>query len=418
MPRFLNKLKKEYYLLIVVFLIGVGIRSLHFSQYLNFSTDQAAFSIRALDIWENKDIELIGPSISMHYIGRDIYQGSITYYVILLFLLATGFDPIRASFLYMVVSMVMVLPLYYGVRLFSNNKSALLVSILYSFLPLYIDYSRFFWNPNFQLSFTPLLLLFMGLYHKKEKLYFLLLVGITSGILLLFHYQYILIILGLLIYYAAVKKLKIVDLFLFIGGVLLGFSPILIFELRNNFYNTQTVLLYLSNLDSVFKGRSSFNVHYILSLSLFAYTILAISIKPLLKFRYLLILLTIMVCLSLFKYISTPSHAFGMASNWNFLYEIQANNIIKQQHISDYNVVHQGYDTVATVQKYLLRKDKVQIDYDDYYNNEYLFIITNRKDYMNDKAYEVSFFQPSQEIESWKISDKYSLYLRKRIKDL
>jgi len=409
------RIPKEYIILLTVLVGGIIIHSLHFGSYLNFSTDQAAFSIRALEILKNKNVELIGPSISFHYIGRDIYQGSITYYVILLFLLVSNFDPILGSYLYMLVSMIMVIPLYLGVKKLVNQPAAFFVAGVYSFLPFYIDYSRFFWNPNFQFSFTPLLILFIGLFNKTAKNIYAFLVGFSAGILLLFHYQYAIVIAGLLIYYSLLNKTSFKQFLLLTIGVTVGFSPLIIFELRNQFYNLQTILLYLQNSEEIFTSTSSFNFHYILSISLFALTILAYFLRNYLHRPHILTgIIVILSVTSFVTYILPPSHAFGMKDSWNFIYEKKANDIIMSQDTLNYNIVHQGYDTVATVQKFLLKTKGVSIDYDDYYHNKYLYIISDRKDYMDDPAYEVATFKPSIEIKNWKINNKYILYLRSR----
>lgn len=195
------KPSKDWVIIFFLILTAVFVRSIHFPYHLNFSTDQASHAARSLEIFRNKEFTLIGPSISFNFIGRELFTGSIFYYFQLIFLLLGNFDPFVSSYFYMLFSALMIIPLYFGVKMLSGKNSAIFLSILYSLLPFYIDFSRFLWNPNFQFSLTPILILFIGLFAKYKKSIYLFLAGLTSGILLLFHYQYFVIILGLIVYY-------------------------------------------------------------------------------------------------------------------------------------------------------------------------------------------------------------------------
>src|SRR3990167_2234394 len=126
---------------IVIFLILVNIliRSVNYSEHLNFSFDQACTSTRALEIWRNKEMTLVGPGSSIVTGGKQILQGSINYYFLLIFLLLGNFDPTISSYIFMLFSAFMLIPLYYGLKLLLNDKVAVLISIIYSLFPLYID---------------------------------------------------------------------------------------------------------------------------------------------------------------------------------------------------------------------------------------------------------------------------------------
>ncbi len=409
-------LTNEILTLLFLIVIFIFVRSLYFSYHLNFSTDQATSALRSLEIWRNKEITLIGPSVSFSYIGRNIFTSSIVYYFQLLFLLPVNFDPIASSYLFMLFSSLMIIPLYFGANNLIGKNGGLLMTALFTLLPFYVDYTRFLWNPNFQFALTPILLLFMGLHQKTKKGLYLFLSALFSGVLLLFHYQFLIVVVALLIYYFVIKRLSLKSLLLFLSGFVLGFSPILIFELRNNFYNIQTLILYLINLDKAFsKGVfSSFNYHYILSISLFLFLILIFFIRKTVTNSRIAITFIFLFIFSLFFYVKKPTHAFGMVDHWNYLYEKEVYEIIKKEKLKNFNVVNLGYDTKANVQKYLLKKEGIKINYDDYYHNKYLFVITNKKDFMNDPAYEIGTFRPSRRLKNWKINSSFNLYLLER----
>src|SRR3989344_8412210 len=176
--------------IIILFFIAlfIFIRSINFSQHLNFSFDQAWGATRVLEIWENKEFTLVGPGSSIVINGKQILQGSINYYFYLIFLLLGNFDPIISSYLFMLFAAVMAIPLFYGMGFLVNQKTAVFVLVIYSLLPLYIDFTRFFFGPNYQFTLVPLLVYFMGLYRKRKKAIYLLLVFFMIGILSQFHY--------------------------------------------------------------------------------------------------------------------------------------------------------------------------------------------------------------------------------------
>lgn len=407
---------KELLLLFLLVVVFISIRSLHFSSYLNFSTDQGLFSLEALEIFLNKIITLIGPPTSYIYQGREIFQGSIIYYVFLVFLLLGNFDPVTASYIFMLFSAVMVIPLYYGTKYLITKDVAWCMCILYTLLPFYIDYTRFLWNPNFQFVLVSGLILFMGLYERTKKIHYLFLISMYSGFLLQFHYQFILVIVAITGFYFLLKRVPLKYLVIYVVGFIVGFSPLIIFELRNNFYNIQTIWMFVSNDIPLASQGTSSPPHYFLSISLFCFLIAGGVLKNILKGKIVVILLGgSLFILSSFLYIQNPTHAFGMIEGWNYKNEEKVHEIIKNQKISNFNVINLTYDTKALVQKYLLKKNNLTIDGDNYLNNKFLFVITDKNDpFLNDPAYEISTFKPSSIINTWEINNFYVLYLLRR----
>ena len=122
----------------------------------------------------------------------------------------------------------------------------------------------------------------------------------------------------------------------------------------------------------------------------------------------------IILIYSLSIYIPVPTRAFGMTRNWNYLMEKKAYDIIRAQKIEGFNVVNLGYDTVAAVQKYFLIRDGVKGNWEDYYHNKYLFLITYPQDYMKNPAYEINTFSPNTVLKKWTLDDRYTMYLLER----
>lgn len=409
------KLPSELILLLLIIAIFIFIRSIHFSLYLNFSHDQGLFSIKALEIYREKIITLIGPAVSIGFQGRQIFQGSVIYYFQLFFLILGSFDPIISSYIFMIFASFMVIPLYYGSKLLINKTAALLIVILYSLFPYYINYTRFLWNPNFQLSLVPLLIFFMGRFKSKKTYFNFFLLAIYSGFLLQFHYQFLVVTIGLLVYYFLISKLTISYFWVYFIGFLAGFSPLIIFDIRNNFYNLSTLLLYLQNSQFLPGINQNSNIaHYFLSISLMLIITITSSIKKVINKSFVLIIFIAFLTLSLILYLPKPSHGFGMADNWNYPDEEKVGKIIQSNQLSNFNIVNLSYDTLSIVQKYMLYKNQGVKKLEDYKNNKYLYVINKDEKFINNPAYEINTFKPFKKIGEWSINPFYTLYLLER----
>ena len=414
--KLISALKTDWFFLFLIITLAILIRSLNFTESLNFSSDQAKFSIKSLEILrgENESLVLIGPPISLQLEGREVYQGGVVYYFLALFLSFGSLDPVKSSYLFMLFSCLMAIPLYYGMKYLSNPDKAKLVTIFYCLLPIFINYTKFLWNPNFQLALLPLLFLCLGLYKKSPKTLWLFIAGIWFGLLLQFHYQLLIgliLIIGYLKFYLKTSFPKIL---LFLLGSAVGFLPILIFELRNNFSNLQTTIFYLQNFSKFQNSNSSgffTNQHYFLSLLLITLVIIITYLKkPNIK-TISTIGLGLLV-LNLFLYFPKPDRGFGMAENWNYADELKAYEAINQEHIEGYNITNLGYDTLAHVQKYLHKKDNLDNKLTDYWEIQKMFVISPKsKDIFNDLTYEVQVVKPFKILKQWEINNNYVLYL-------
>lgn len=415
-----NNLKIEFLFLLLIILAFIFIRSLHFKEYLNWSQDQAENAIAALKIYREKKLTLIGPQISATYEGRLLFQGPITIYLFLIFLLLGNWQPITASFLFMIFASLTTIPLYYGIKRLANKKIAFLMIILYSFLPYYVNYTRFLWNSTLQLTFLPFFIYFFSLYKKNPHLRNLFVVSFFLGLLTQFHYQFLLIVFLFFVYFFIIKKLSFSRLMIFFLGIALGLSPLILFELKHDFYNIKTAVLFLKNWEKVDKPGNFTMPHYYLSLSLLALILLLIRFKKTLakiSFKVILVVGIMFFTYAFLIYHKKPPQSFWAPGKfWNYPMEEKAYQIIKETAIKkDFNVADLSYyNTTAAVIKYLLKRDNYQINYDDYYQNRYLFVISHKDDYEKTLSYEVAFFKPRKMIKRWLLNDYYSLYLFQR----
>lgn len=413
--KFLRLFQNKYFVLSLFIIFFVVIRSFHFTSALNFSFDQGHGFTRVLEIWRNKDITLVGPASSISVDNKQLLQGSIIYYFTLIFTLLGKFDPIISSYIFMLFSSLGIIPLYSGMKKLANQKAALLMIVIYTLLPMFIDYTRFFFGPNFLIPLSTILIYLMGLYKTRPKNIYLFLIFAYTGILLQFHYQIAIILLILFLYYSFLKFFNVKSTFIMLGGFCVGFSPMILFELKNQFYNLHVIGNYL--FSSKPHSGTPFQIlpHRYLSISIFLLALISTYLRKYISYVLIIIIASVLTIFDAFIYLPKPAHGFGMSPDWNYLMERKAYEIIKKENLKNYNIVNPIYDNLSMVIKFHLKKDGVQMNYDDYYHNDYLYVISKTTDIFKDPAYELNTFVPNKLIKSWKLNNTYNLYLFKRV---
>ena len=410
-------LKLNFTVLIFV-CIGLGailIRSLHYPNRMNFSTDQGVFGLRAHELWTQKKITLVGPRTSFEYQGKVIFQSSVIFYVYLFFLLLGGFEPVASSYAFTLFSVGMLIPLGLGLYFLKNEKAAMIGCSLYAFLPFFVNFTTFLWNPNFQLSFLPLLIFMLGIMHKTSRKVAYLGVGVVLGFLLLFHYQAVLFFLLVLVYLIAVQRPPLRAYGLVVLGAILGFSPMILNEFRTNFYMLQTIWTFAHHLPELTStSGGGFAQYYFMGSVFLLLMALSVLLAPKISKRLLTISMVVLFITSLRVYLPAPSHAFGMIKNWKYGYENAVFEIIKNERLDNFAVASPTYDTTASVQYYLLTVNNISGFTRDYRTNDFLFVVNTTADFNTNPAYEIHTFTPHTVVKTWKINTDYYLYLLKR----
>lgn len=340
---------------------------------VNFSMDQGLFLLKSWDIYQNKEITLIGPTASPLVHGRQFFQGPLIYYSIILVMLVSGWNVIRASYFLVFLNFLALIFLYLAAKKIFNKKIAIIVSLLFTFLPISINFSNFLWNPNFLLILTPIFI-FLGLKSFSSKKWWCFLIwGILGGICFQFHFQFVLI-LFFTFCFLVFKKQELKNILLFIGGALVGYSPLLIFDLRNNFYNIKTILEWLR-----FGGDEKITVpiYYFLSFVPFVCLGLAWLIGKLKNKIVLILLLIGLISYSFYTKIN-QKEALGMPNGWNYLLQDKVvEKILKNGCPKNFNVASTiSGDTRSYDLRFLLTaKNCKAMGVEEYPRAEKLFLI-------------------------------------------
>lgn len=204
-----------------------------------------------------------------------------------------------------------------------------------------------------------------------------------------------------------------------ICGLCIGLSPLIVFELKHNFYNLHIVSLILSN---GLTGTISwpFPSYYFLSLIPFLFLLTAIVLnKLIIKNRFLaVIIISIFIFYSL-RLITTPSTSgYTMPEGWNFPGYQKVSKIIVEENVDDFNVVSLlSGDMRDYPLRFLLTVSyHPPLPVEQYPQSLNLFVLARENQLIiNNPVWEISSFCPCQITKEWVIQNKIKLYLLKKI---
>lgn len=378
--------------------------------------DQGITLLKIYELWQVKKFTLIGPESSIKAVnGLSFFHGPWIYYFLLPFLLVGNWNPLVASYAFIILNLLALMILFATIKEHFNVRTAFIACLFFTLDIISIRFSQFFWNPNFLPFFSSLILYFWLKIIKRPKLNYFFLIGLILGLSLGCHYQTILLIISFIIY-SILKRIPFKNLSIALFGFLLGLSPLIIFELKHNFYNSTVIYLVLK------KGSQNgvkwpLPSYYFLSLLPFLFFLLAIFIERILRKNHFLgyLLIIIFVIFSLFKIIPKSKSGFTMPTDWNYLEIEKAAKIILKENSKNYNIANTLYgDTRDYALRYLLTIAKnPPLGVELYPQAKSLFVISrqDKEEVIKNPVWEISSFCPCKVVKIWKIQNNINLYL-------
>lgn len=402
------------------------LRLYNLEKLVNFSGDQGEHLLGLYKIFQERRIQLIGPLDTSKIIeGRGFFIGPAYYYVLLPILVYFKWNPLAGSYFLVFLSFLGGLILFLLTKEAFDIETGILALFIYCFSPITVEYSRFIWNPNFFLLISPLFAYCIFRAIKSRKFYWFLLSGFIAGVGFQFHYIYFFpIILTAAILLIKTKKVWI-KLPLFLAGFILGYSPMIIFELRHNFYNLRTIILFLQKWSSQKEPLVSLVPTYSLILAFYPLIVLCLAVffKQLLTYRKILFYLVILLFLvySLLAVNPTRLQAFGMPTGWNYLGLKKTEEIIiHDADGSKYNIASLIYGNTRDYPlRYLLTvKNKSPLPADKYPEADILYVVSrfSSEEVLTYPVWEIHSFLPAKVVKSWEIQNGIKLYRLEKIK--
>lgn len=409
---------KKRLLIVFIFLSFFFLRLWHLPQSLDFGSDQGLQLLESYKLYQSKKLSLIGPYSSFSVGGRYFFFGPAPYYVPMPFLTATGWNPLAVSYLMIILQFIaMVLVCFSLLKYRRSFSSAVYFMFLYTFLPIIVNYSRFHWNPNYLLPVAGILLalILRATVYKKSLLTFFV-IGIFSGFGMQFHYSFALAIIFIIIWFVYYRLLSVRAFIILTLGFALGFIPIILFELRHNFYNTRTIIAYLTSKNTGSSGFS-WQEYYILCLMPFLVYLATGVLVRLRKIHTVMVsaILSLLAVYSLYTFLPVPDHGFLMTDGWNYPSILKMGKIIQSQNPKHFNIVDVlTGDTRAMALRYILTINGLPPAAETDYAGMaelYVYSRTPIDTIIKGSLWEIDASEPLQVKESWNIGNGVTLYL-------
>lgn len=238
--------KSQLIFLVAVFLLGIFLRFYNLRKNVNFNWDQEVTAEQIRLMVTNKKPILIGIRIE----PAKFFLPPLYYYLATPFLVLTKFDPIGLYYYSGLLGFITGVAIYiFTQKIFvgdiNKNKFAIIASLIYFISPLFIVSDR---TPSgVNLLILPSLICFLSLINiggKKESLLDYIFLGIAIGLGLNAHFTAIFLVIISFLWLVWKKKIS-TYLFLTLGIIFLFISPLIIFDVRHQFFNTKAFLEFI-----------------------------------------------------------------------------------------------------------------------------------------------------------------------------
>ncbi len=245
------KQKKIIFFLLITISVFVFFlpRFINLNKRIGFDWDQEKISHEVKEIAVNKNLTLIGPRANN---DKGFFLGPHLAYLLIPYYVASNFSP--DALMYFVISYCIVF--FFTSLLFLKKISNIQTSVIFLLL----------WSLNISMidadigPVWPILiplgviltwfLLYLIFKYKKSLFWFLL--GVIQGFFFNMHFQFIFIILFTCIFILISKKsihITWKHILFFLTGIILMFLPLIIFDLRHQFFNLKLFISFFTQTD-------------------------------------------------------------------------------------------------------------------------------------------------------------------------
>ncbi len=243
-------------ILVLIILLGAILRLYRLPELSTFRSDQVIELTSTADILRG-DFTLIGIKTS----NSEVRNGAVMYYLMAPFLLAMKFSPLAGALVQILLSLGTIVLVYATAKKFFVSHLALLAAFSIATSSLLVQFSRQTLLAYYPLFFSALFLCFALKVIKKSSLLTVGILGTLCGFSLQVHYATLALFVCALFLPALFKAESLKETFIYWGslflGLFLGLAPMLLFEIRNEFFNSKMLWNYVTESGG---GHEGFNL--------------------------------------------------------------------------------------------------------------------------------------------------------------
>ena len=416
MKSFLNKNRS----LLLILLLATSLRLINLEKLTTFSADQGRDMLLVYHLIQQRQFTLLGPPSSQ----GDFFFGPIYYYLIAPGLIISNFNPLGAVLIVILIDLIGLICLFYLVKSFFSPTTAIAAASIYATAPILIHWSQTAFNPFLIPGFASMVLFALAKSYQTKNPDWLLLAGFLSGILIQLHYAAAPMALIVLIF-ALIKRVSPLYFFITLGTTLLGLSPLIGFELRHDFFNTQAITKFIQSSLSA-SASPQFTLHYLAVFTPFIFLLLAWLWQHLHRFNRHLAALVILAALifNLSQLNLNAPQGHTMPQNWNLPHaRVTASLIaqdVKTNQPDSFNIASTlDGDSRAQPLRYLLEAQfrTIPKGVEQYPSSQVLYVVSrwNQEEVLNRPLWEISSFAPKRSSQTWPITNDIKLYKLEKI---
>lgn len=227
---------KPRIILLLLLLIAAFVRLWRIDDFTQFRGDQGSAGIILYEALKNRQLPLVGPTVSTGQLPGPAY-----YYIIALPLILSRFNPLLPAVMFAIFGIATVFLLYYLANRMFGTPAAIAVAAMYALSPAVIRMDQTMWNPTAIPFLVTLMLFCLYKVHEDKKPAFILLTSFCLGILVQLHYTNALWIPPIVLWWAY-KSRNLRWLLFSTAAFLLPLSPFLYYEFQHQFIDFRELI--------------------------------------------------------------------------------------------------------------------------------------------------------------------------------
>jgi len=257
--------RTELFLIVAIFLVNIFIRFYNFENRVTYGPEQARSLIVASGNIKN------GPSLlGQEYFryssqGHKLFYSATFTYSLIPLILLFNYDYIGIAGYFALLNLMTGLAVYLVTKKITNRIAALFSLVFFLFNAYMVYHSLFLWPYNYLPLFGILSVYLCYLFQVQNRRMYPFVLGVVSGIGFGIQFLYLPYALVFLVFLLSKSHRKPMTFLAFLAGAVIGNLPMVLFDLRNNFYHLVTLMQYfIDTLNGV--SDASFNYYYLLPL--------------------------------------------------------------------------------------------------------------------------------------------------------
>lgn len=255
-----NRFLKKYIpiiLFLFILLLGIFLRFYRMKELGTFLADQAIELGSTAQILAGK-FTLLGIKTSI----SDIHNGAVMYYVTTPFLYLFNYSPIAGGITQTTLQILTIIIVFVVLNKLKLINLGLITCFLISTSPLLVRYSRQTMLAYYPLFFSTIIFIISIYLSRKFSRLLTLLLGFMLGLSLQVHFSTLSLVIFTLFFpfLFLSKKNRGIYFLLLLTGLIIGFLPMIFFELRHQFFQTKMLLALISNYTSHQASSNNFNL--------------------------------------------------------------------------------------------------------------------------------------------------------------